>query len=204
MGAVAAPSNLAKYNLAAIDGFAEVALARSALRDFDAGVLGPGTATVSRIGAALRAGCDLLYLVAHGAMVKGKPRLWLERDDGRAAVVDGAELALRIGELRRRPLLAVLVCCQSAGRGAEEVAMALGPRLVEAGVPAVVAMQDNLSMEAAAAFTPALFKALKADGRIDRAVTEAQAAVRDRHDWCVPVLFTRLREGKIWGKAAEG
>jgi len=198
LSVVAAPSDLATYNLAPIDGPTEVALARAALRDFDTRVLGPSAATLSGLGNALRAGCDLLYLVAHGAMVDGKPRLWLERDDGRAAVVDGTELALRIGELRQRPLVAVLVCCQSAGRGAEDVAAALGPRLVEAGVPAVVAMQGNLSMETAAAFTPALFKALKADGRIDRAVTQARATVRDHHDWWVPVLFTRLREGRIW------
>jgi hypothetical protein len=29
-------------------------------------------------------------------------------------------------------------------------------------------------------------------------VTEARSAVRDRQDWWMPVLFTRLREGRIW------
>jgi hypothetical protein len=136
--------------------------------------------------------------VAHGALVDGAPRLWLEQDDGTAAVIDGAELAQRIGELALRPLLVVLVSCQSAGRGAEDVAAALGPQLVAAGVPAVLAMQGQISMATAATFTPALFDALRTDGRIDRAVTEARAVVRDRPDWWMPVLFTRLRTGQIW------
>jgi len=198
LGLVAAPSDLARYRLPPIDGPTEVALAHQALRGFDTGVLGPGAATISNLGTALRAGCDLLYLVAHGAMVDGVPRLWLEREDGTAAVVDGADLAQRIGELALRPLLVVLVSCQSAGRGVEDVAAALGPCLVAAGVPAVLAMQGQIAMATAATFTPALFAALRKDGRIDRAVTEARAAVRDRHDWWMPVLFTRLREGRIW------
>lgn len=199
LGLVAAPTDLGMYNLAELDGTAAVTIARTALSGFDTGILGPGSATVGHLGAALRRGCDVLYLYAHGAMVDGAPRLWLERDDGRAAVIDGNELALRIGELARKPLLMVLLSCQSAGRGADEVAAALGPRLVATGVPAVMAMQGNLSLETAATFAPALFAALKEDGRIDRAVTEARAAVRDRPDWWAPALFTRLREGRIWG-----
>lgn len=199
LGLVAAPSDLARYTLPAIDIPADVALARESLRSFDAGLLAPGTATVGKPGAALRQGCDLLYLVAHDALVDGSPRLWLERDDGTAAVVDGGKLALRIGELARRPLLVVLLSCQSAGRRAEDVAAALGPRLIATGVSAVIAMQGQLAMETAAIFTPTLFAALHKDGRIDRAVTEARAAVREHQDWWMPVLFTRLREGKIWG-----
>jgi hypothetical protein len=29
-------------------------------------------------------------------------------------------------------------------------------------------------------------------------MSEARAAVRDRPDWWMPVLFTRLRAGRIW------
>lgn len=136
--------------------------------------------------------------MAHGALIAGQPRLWLERDDGTAAVMDGGELALRVRELRHKPLLAVLISCQSAGQGAEDVAAALGPQLVAAGIPAVVAMQGQLTMITAARFIPALIESLAADGRIDRAMSDARAAVRDRPGWWMPVLFTRLRAGRIW------
>lgn len=136
--------------------------------------------------------------MAHGALAQGQPRLWVERDDRTAAVIDGAQLAQRIGELQRRPLLAVLVSCQSAGRGAADVAAALGPLLVAAGVPAVVAMQGQLRMASARRLVPALFSALAADGQIDRALGEARAAIRDQPDWWTPVRFSRLRDGRLW------
>jgi len=195
---VSAPTDLARYRLSPLDAAAEVSVARTAFGPGDTTILGPGSATLTQLGAALRTGCDLLSLTAHGAMVAGQPRLWLEREDGTADVVDGGDLALRVRELRHKPLLAVLISCQSAGHGAEEVAAALGPQLVAAGIPAVVAMQGQITMQTAAIFTPALFAALRTDGRIDRAISEARAAVRDRPDGWMPVLFTRLRDGRIW------
>jgi len=195
---ISAPTDLARYRLSPLDATAEVNLARTAFGPGDTTILGPGSATLTQLAAALRTGCDLLSLTAHGAMIAGQPRLWLEREDGTADVVDGGDLALRVRELGRKPLLAVLISCQSAGQGAEEVAAALGPQLVAAGIPAVVAMQGQITMQTVAIFTPALFAALRTDGRIDRAISEARAAVRDRPDGWMPVLFTRLRDGRIW------
>ena len=195
---VANPTDLAHYRLSPLDTAAEINLARTAFVSGDSTILGPGSATLSQLEAALRTDYDLLYLVAHGALIEGQPRLWLEREDGTADVVDGRDLALRVRELRHKPLVAVLISCQSAGHDAEDVAAALGPQVVAAGIPAVVAMQGHLTMTTAARFTPALFASLSTDGRIDRAMSEARAAVRDRPDWWMPVLFTRLREGRMW------
>ena len=195
---VANPTDLAHYRLSPLDTAAEINLARTAFGSGDSTILGPGSATLSQLEAALRTDYDLLYLVAHGALIEGQPRLWLEREDGTADVVDGRDLALRVRELRHKPLVAVLISCQSASHDAEDVAAALGPQVVAAGIPAVVAMQGHLTMTTAARFTPALFASLSTDGRIDRAMSEARAAVRDRPDWWMPVLFTRLREGRMW------
>ncbi|WP_129632141.1 CHAT domain-containing protein [Candidatus Oscillochloris fontis] len=193
LGLIAAPTDLARYNLAPMDAPAEVALAHQALHGFAPTILAPGAASIHNLGMVLRSGCDILYLIAHGAIIKGIPRLWLEHPDGTSAVVDGTELALRIGELDQRPRLVVLISCHSAGRGSEDVAAALGPRLITAGVAAVLAMQGQISMATASTFTPALFAALRTDGQIDRATTEARAAIRERPDWWMPVLFTRMR-----------
>jgi hypothetical protein len=78
------------------------------------------------------------------------------------------------------------------------VLAALGPRLAEAGVPAVVAMQGDISMTTAAAFTTAFFASLDEDGIVDRAMAVARAAVRDRPDWWAPTLFMRLKSGRLW------
>ena len=71
----------------------------------------------------------------------------------------------------------------------------MGPRLAEAGVPAVLAMQGDISMETVSRFMPTFFHELQRDGQIDRAMAAARGAIRDRHDWWAPALFMRLRSG---------
>jgi SIR2-like domain/CHAT domain len=77
---------------------------------------------------------------------------------------------------------------------------ALGPGLAEAGIPAVLAMQGDVTIATMAEFMPVFFRELQRDGQIDRAVASARGAVRGRADWYVPVLFMRLRGGSLWYK----
>ncbi|MCP4372700.1 MAG: CHAT domain-containing protein, partial [Deltaproteobacteria bacterium] len=134
----------------------------------------------------------------------GTPHLWLEKESGDADVVNGDNLVTRLKELQERPRLVVLASCQSAGSGVEarsgdEGALAaLGPRLAEAGIPAVLAMQGNITMQTVAQFMPTFFSELQRDGQIDRAMAAARGAVRDRPDWWMPVLFMRLKSGRLW------
>jgi hypothetical protein len=100
----------------------------------------------------------------------------------------------------------MLCSCQSAsgeneqGTADEGELSALGPRLAGAGVSAVVAMQGNVSMTTAQAFAPAFLRALAQHGIVDRAMATARRAVRARHDWWVPVLYSRLRSGRTYYK----
>jgi hypothetical protein len=160
-----------------------------------------GSATLSNVITKLRDGYDILYLACHGAlMFDGEPRLWLEDDKGGMDVVTGSDLARQIRELPNQPRLVVLASCQSAGTGktASGTLSALGPRLADAGVPAVVAMQGNVTMDTIAQFMPAFFAELKRDGQIDRAMGRARGRVAARDDYWMPVLFMRLRSGRIW------
>lgn len=163
-----------------------------------------GRATLRNVMEQLRAGHDILYLVCHGALVRGEPWLWLEDDAGVTARVAGADLAARLRDLPQRPRLVVLVSCHSAGSGAGvadagvAVLSALGPRLAEAGVPAVLAMHGAFSLQTAARFMPVFFQELQRDGQIDRAVALARGSVREQPDAWMPVLFMRLRSGRIW------
>jgi hypothetical protein len=163
-----------------------------------------GSATLGGIDAGLRAGCDILYLVCHGALLKGEPHLWLEDEAGNVALTAGAELVTRMGEMRQPPRLVILASCQSAGDGDEWASTdggalaALGPRLAQVGVPAVVAMQGDVLMQTVAGFAPVFFEELQRDGQIDRAMAVARRVVRDQPDWWVPVLFTRLESGRLF------
>jgi len=133
--------------------------------------------------------------------MQGEPHLWLEDETGNVHRVPGAELVARLKELQQQPRLVVLASCQSAGTGRsddEGALAALGPRLAEAGVPAVIAMQGNVSMQTVAQFMPVFFHELRRDGQIDRAMAVARGAVRERPDWWMPVLFMRLKSGRLW------
>ena len=122
---VADPADAARYRLAPVDRTAELAAARAGLGDIAVTELAArGQATLNNLAAALRAGCDILYLVAHGMLVDGEPWLFLEDAAGAAARIPGRELAACIQELADRPCLVVLASCQSAGAGAAAPAAA--------------------------------------------------------------------------------
>lgn len=208
---VANPSDLARYRLAEVDAAAEEAAARAGLGPIQTDALTTrGQATLDNLTKRLRDGYDIVYVVAHGLLVDGEPWLFLEQADGTTDRVPGSELANRIREAQQRPRLVVLASCQSAGAGADPTPeasgalAALGPRLAEAGVPAVIAMQGNVSIDTVNQFMPVLFEELRRDGVIDRAIAAARGHVRKRPDWWMPVLFMRLRSGRISYKPGFG
>jgi CHAT domain/SIR2-like domain len=206
---VSGPTDLDRFQarvLAPVAVDDEVARAQEGLSPLPTRVLSEhGEVTEERLFSELRDGYDVLYLVCHGYLTDDdEPTLLLENEDGTTARMRGSALVDRIRDLRRVPRLVVLASCQSAGVGEAEhgngnrVMAALGPRLAEAGVPAVLAMQGDISMETISRFMPTFFHELQRDGQIDRAMAAARGAVRDRHDWWAPTLFMRLRSGRIW------
>ncbi len=198
--AIANPQGLDRFRMAAVDVAAEQSRALSGLSGMPTTVLGtPGSANLDNILNQLRNGVDILYIVAHGSMIKGEPTLWLEDDKNQIARVSGVELVTRLRELRQRPRMIVLASCQSMGAGvAHETLLAVGPRLAEAGIPAVLAMQGNISMETNATFMPTFFREVMRDGQIDRAMAVARSSVSHRPDSWMPVLIMRLKSGRIW------
>jgi hypothetical protein len=150
---------------------------------------------------------DMLYIVAHGTLRSDVPVIYFEDDSGGVDPVYGAVLVNRIKDLAQLPRVVVLVSCQSAGEGGESCASdsrgvlaALGPSLADAGVPAVLAMLGSVSMKTMAEFLPVFLDALQNDGQIDVAVAAGRGRVRDRFDSWMPVLFSRLRSGRVWYK----
>lgn len=166
-----------------------------------------GPVSINHITTKLRDGFDIFVLVCHGALVDGEPLLWLENEEGDIARVMGIDLVLRLKDMKDPPRLIVLCSCQSSGvadqvRSDDKGALAaLGPRLAEAGIPAIVAMQDNIRMDTASAFLRVFFEELMEDSQIDRAMAVARSSIyHDQPDWWVPVLITRLKRGRVWGK----
>jgi hypothetical protein len=204
---VANPSDLATYHLAPVDTAGEVQRAKEALGTIPATVLGLAEngqrATLNNLMEQLRAGCDVVYLVCHGSLRGAEPWLWLEDDQGSHHRVSGTQFVAQLHGIQPGPGLMVLASCESAGEG-EGVLAALGPRLVMGGIPTVVAMQGQITMDTVAKFMPTFFKELQRDGQIERALAVARGAVPDRPDAWMPALFTQLEHSSLWESVPAG
>jgi hypothetical protein len=199
LAVIANPTGLENYSLAPIQHERELEVIRKGAGDIPIDEV--ECASLNQIVLALtKRNYDVLYLVAHGRFnrANSEPALWLEDDQGGVARVAGSEFVQRLRELDQRPSLVILVSCQSAGAGEGDVLAALGPALAEVGIPAVLAMQDNISMDTVSQLMPVLFEQLRIDGRIDRALCVARGQVRTRPDWWMPALFMRLRSARSW------
>ncbi|GAB4483923.1 MAG: CHAT domain-containing protein [Anaerolineales bacterium] len=206
---VANPADLAEYKLAAVDVAGEISRAQEALAKIPSKpevipAKDGERATLNALMEKLRDGYDVVYFAAHGTLANGEPFLWLENEQGKADKISAAQLAVRMRELAQQPRLIVLASCQSAGKGNGQTLQAFGPRLAQAGIPAVLAMQGNISMESVKNFMPVFFEELLRDGQIDRALAVARGVIRDAHDFWMPVLFMRLQNGKIWYVPGQG
>ena len=210
--AIANPTkDIAQWNLAAIDVAGELDRARTALGAEipTTDVLPP--LTLDALTEHVREHKpDLLYVVCHGGRRQGDdtPILYLEDAEGAVKVVTAAELAEQLEILEQRLQVVVLASCRSAGgtlvAGSDGALAALGPLLAAAGVPAVVAMQGDITMETVKQFMPRFFSELREHGEIDRAVARARNLVRERQDAWMPVLFLRLKSGLWYESGFEG
>jgi hypothetical protein len=213
--AIADPDDMDGYPLAQVQGGEELKRAQASLAPIPVTAL--RKATLKGIINCLQDGSfDILYLVAHGMLIDGsKPFIFLCDEDGKIVRTPGSNLADRMREIQQVPRLVVLASCQSSGVAEVNIRndqaddqdefqqgalSALGPRLAEAGVPAVLAMQGNITMQTVEKFMPVFFQQLQLDGQIDRAVAAARAAVsfEQRPDYWMPALFMRLTNGRIW------
>jgi len=205
--AVANPQELEDYNLAPLDVEGELGRATESLRGMRITCLPSETEACTLAGLArrLQDGYDILYLVAHGSLVRGQALLWLEGERGKVQRVSGADLAAQVRLLENPPLLIVLASCESAGNGEGDALQALGPQLCESGVPAVIAMQGNISLLSVRRAMPVFFERLQHDGLVDRALAAARAtlAASGAPDLWMPALFMRLKDGSIWQQSGE-
>lgn len=200
--AVANPAQLATYHLMPVDVAGERGRAEYGLGNIPTTILdgqaGRPAATVAAIATALRRGAHILYLVCHGKLIDGEAYLYLEQEAGVPyRPTDGEALVHLIRNLEHRPLLVVLATCHGAG-DTHTVLAAIGPRLAQTGVGAVVAMQGNVPMDVIVAFMPRFFAELRRDGQIDRAIAAARGALPTDAPWWMPTLWMAVRDGRLW------
>jgi hypothetical protein len=210
--AISNPDDLKeKYDLPQAD----VALERKALEDAFANVdkkdleitFMEAPITLERIEEELRQGYHIFHYLGHGAFnaKRQQAALYLQDADGHAKRAVDDEIVSMVARQGVRPHLIFLAACQSAVRSSADAFVGLGPKLVSAGVPAVIAMQDFVTVETARKFSGMFYRRLVEHGQIDRAGNEARSALltAGRPDAIVPVTFMRLKSAQLWSTEVD-
>jgi hypothetical protein len=145
----------------------------------------------------------ILHYVGHAHFDEATQNgaLLLADEAGHSAPVSAVELGALLKD--HSPLrLAVLNACEGARSGEASLFAGLGASLVQSGLPAVVAMQYEISVAAAGEFSSAFYGAIAHDLPVDAAVAEARKAMRQAApasvEWATPVLFLRAPDGALW------
>jgi tetratricopeptide (TPR) repeat protein len=155
--------------------------------------------------------CHIFHFLGHASFARtaergqGVATLHVEDEAGRWLRWSDAQIVDRLAKLTALPYLIFFAACDTAKRQerAENPFVGLGPKLVVRGVPAVVAMQDALSMPLARQLTGEFYRLLLEGSAVDGALNVARSLVfrPESFDWAVPVLFMRLREGCLIAEA---
>lgn len=194
-------------DLAALDYEQEVARMTSALAELIEGgfiIVDPlAKPTLAELRRALRRReYHVLHFIGHGGFdtAAGDGVLAFEDDAGRAHLVRGADLGTLLHD-HRTLRLAVLNACEGARQSPADPFSGVAQSLVRQGLPAVVAMQFEITDNAALIFGEE-FYACVADGYpIDAALTQARMAIfasDNDVEWGTPVLYLRARDGRIF------
>ncbi len=183
-------------------------------------------AILDRLGDAAAIGQPLhaLHLLGHGDIdASGRGFLVLQQADGTRCRVGEDDFADALRPYVADGLrLVVLASCRTGEAGAGEAGTdekggalrGVARRLVAGGVPAVIAMQQRLEIEAARLFSQRFYDALLHTGEIDRATNRARHRLYEKRlrpddapatpgrigprQWGVPVLFSRVPDGRLF------
>lgn len=145
----------------------------------------------------------IFHFVGHGGFdtEAGEGVLALCTEDGGTHLLNATEVGRMLADERTLRLV-VLNACLGARGNSTDVFSSTSATLVRRGVPAVVAMQYEISDNAAIEFSRSLYEAIADGSPVDGAVAEARKAVSmsTRHsvEWGTPVLHMRSPNGELF------
>ena len=149
----------------------------------------------------------MFHFIGHGHFRPdwGDGVLVMEDAEGRPHEVTGEELGGLLNEYDPTRL-AVLNACEGARNDASDPFAGVAQSLIQQGLPAVVAMQYEITDDAAIIFARELYGAI-ADGlQLEAALAEARGAIRDAGnptEWGTPVLYSRAPDGRLFELARQ-
>jgi hypothetical protein len=143
----------------------------------------------------------ILHFMGHGFFdaAQDQGSVAFETDSGAAANVTAAELATILHDHAALRLV-FLNACQGAAGGSQQSFAGVAQKLVQQGVPAILAMQFPVSDQSAIALAHEFYRALVAGLPLESATGEARKAMYSEgepYEWGTPVLFSRSPDGLL-------
>ena len=147
---------------------------------------------------------DIIQFIGHGVYHNGHGYIalvnestgttWFVDDDAFANMFLGADDHLG---------LVSLMTCDSAKSDSPQGFVGIAPKIVQRGVPAVVAMQFPVKIQTAKYFLEDFYTAIAARNPIDWAVQFGRKAISlemglDNHQFATPVLYMRAKDGVVF------
>jgi WD40 repeat protein len=151
----------------------------------------------------------VFHFVGHGRYRHdwGSGVLVMEDRNGRSHEVPGDELGGLLNEYDETRL-AVLNACEGArSDDASDPFAGMAQGLIRQGLPAVVAMQFEITDDAAIIFAQELYGAIADGYPLEAALAEARGAIRDEGnttEWGTPVLYSRAPDGHLFDLTRQG
>ena len=145
---------------------------------------------------------NVLHFVGHGGFNAsiGDGVLIFEDDHRRSRVVSGQDLGILLHD--HDPLrLVVLNACEGARADREDPFAGSAQGLMQQGIPAVVAMQFEISDSAAITLASEMYGSICDGYSLEAAVTAARKAIftdGNETEWATPVLYLRTENGIIF------
>ncbi len=148
----------------------------------------------------------VFHFVGHGGFVESAQdgALLMEDERGRGRPVSGQDLGVMLCDHRSLRLV-ILNACEGARSSASDPFAGTAQSIVQQGIPAVIAMQFEISDDAAIVFSHEFYETIAQRFPVDAALTEARRAIfanRGDLEWGTPVLYMRSPDGRIFDIAA--
>ena len=148
----------------------------------------------------------IFHYIGHGVFDQSADDgfLVLEDDNGRGRKVSGQYVGTLLAD-HRSLRLAVLNSCEGGRSSRSDPFAGAAQSLVQQGLPAVIAMQFEISDDAAAIFAQEFYMALAGGYPVDGALAEGRRAIfatKTNAEWGIPVLFMRAADGRIFDVSA--
>jgi CHAT domain len=149
-----------------------------------------------------------IHFIGHGGFDGDEGVLLLEDDDvpGRSRAVRADQLGAILRNFNTLRLV-VLNACEGARTSSRDPFAGVAQRLIGLDIPAVVAMQYEISDKAAIIFSSMFYAALVRGYPVDAAMTQARVSIFANADaefeFGVPVLHMRLEDGQLFSLPSQ-